>query len=80
MPRTVITLNEEEKRWLDRKACEQGLSMAEVIRRAVRLMRAEESRSEEFDELLSATIGIGSGEDGLKVQRRLRNEWKRRSH
>ncbi|MBM4388328.1 MAG: ribbon-helix-helix protein, CopG family [Deltaproteobacteria bacterium] len=79
MTRTVISLDKDEKRWLDRKAEEQGVSMAELVRRAVHMMRAEETGAEEFEALLLATRGIGSGKDGLAVQRRLRNEWKRRS-
>jgi Arc/MetJ-type ribon-helix-helix transcriptional regulator len=79
MVRTVISLDEEDKRWLDEKASSEGIPMTEVIRRAVRHLRSTEMAAGVFDELLQATSGIGSGEDGLKVQRRLRNEWNRRS-
>ena len=79
MVRTVISLDEEDKQWLDEKASSEGIPMTEVIRRAVRRMRSKEMAAGAFDELLQATSGIGSGEDGLLVQKRLRNEWSRRS-
>ncbi|MFA6032506.1 MAG: ribbon-helix-helix protein, CopG family [Myxococcota bacterium] len=75
MTRTIIALNEGDKKWLDRQAAKEGISMAEVIRRAVQKLRAEKSNSEAFESLLKETAGIGSGEDGLTVQRRLRDEW-----
>lgn len=78
MVRTVISLEEGDKRWLDAEAARQGVPMTEVIRRAVKLMRQERERAGELDALLAATRGIGSGEDDLEVQRRLRDEWERR--
>lgn len=77
MIRTIISLEEGDKRWLDAEAAREGVPMTEVIRRAVRRMRQELERATELDALLAATRGIGSGEDGLEVQRRLRNEWQR---
>ncbi|MGV8040241.1 MAG: ribbon-helix-helix protein, CopG family [Thermoanaerobaculaceae bacterium] len=75
MIRTIISLEEGDKRWLDAEAAREGVPMTEVIRRAVRRMRQELERAGELDALLAATRGIGSGEDGLEVQRRLRDEW-----
>ena len=79
MVRTVISLDRQVKGWLDRKAAKDGVSMAAIIRMAVSRLREEERACREFDAMLKATSGIGNGEDGLKVQERLRNEWKRRS-
>ena len=78
MIRTVISLDDNDKRWLDRRAAQEGISMTELIRRAVKRLRSEESKSQTFDRLLRSTSGIGSGEDGLAAQRRLRDEWQRR--
>jgi hypothetical protein len=78
MVRTVISLDEDDKRWLDRRAVREGISMTELIRRAVKRFRSEETEAQAFDRLLRATSGIGSGEDGLVVERRLRDEWQRR--
>jgi Arc/MetJ-type ribon-helix-helix transcriptional regulator len=76
MIRTVISLDEDDKRWLDRRAAQEGVSMTELIRRAVRLLRgqtAEDYRS--LEELLAATSGIWKQGDGLEYQNRLRDEW-----
>ena len=78
MVRTVISLDEKDKRWLDRKAAKDHVSMAEVVRLAVRRMRSEEAGQAAFAELLDATAGLGTGEDGLTAQKRLRDEWNRR--
>jgi hypothetical protein len=51
--------------------------MTEMIRRAVRRIRSEESQAAALDELLRKTSGIRAGDDGLEVQKRLRDEWDR---
>jgi hypothetical protein len=80
MVRTVVSLALEDKRWLDRRAANEGVSMTELVRRAVQRMRAEEARDKDLRRLLKATAGAGRlGEDGLARQRRLRDEWSRRS-
>jgi len=76
MVRTIIALDEDDKRWLDRRAQEEGVPMTELIRRAVRLLRGqtpEEYRS--LDDLLEATSGTWKHGDGLSYQKRLRREW-----
>jgi hypothetical protein len=78
MVRTVISLDEEDKRWVDAEAVREGVPMTEVIRHAVKQLRLEMERAATFEARLVATVGIGSGEDGLDVQRRLRDEWERR--
>ena len=78
MVRTVISLDEEDKLWLDQKAASEGIPMTEIIRQAVKRLRSEEQGAQAFERLLRATAGLGSGEDGLAVQRRLRDEWRRR--
>lgn len=77
MIRTVVSLDAEGKRWLDAEAEREGVPMTELIRRAVRQLRRETERLAAFDAMLERTAGIGSGEDGLVVQRRLRDEWER---
>ena len=76
MIRTVISIDEDDKRWLDRRAEQEGVSMTELIRRAVRLLRgqtAEDYRS--LEQLLAVTSGIWKQGDGLEYQNRLRDEW-----
>jgi len=79
MVRTIVSLDEDDERWLDDEAARQGVPMTEVIRRAVKRLRSEGERTVDFERLLAATRGIGTGEDGLAVQRRLRDEWERRA-
>lgn len=78
MVRTIISLDEKDKRWLDRKAAREGIPMTELIRRAVKQFRSEEADASAFERLLRSTSGIASGEDGLAVQKRLRDEWQGR--
>lgn len=69
MVRTVISLDDEDKAWLDRKAKEDNVAITEVIRRAVRRLR-EESGSEirSLDELLRQTRGLWKKGDGLSKE------------
>lgn len=78
MVRTVISLDEADKRWLDREAEQQHVSMTEVVRQAVQALRAsrEEHRTE-FDTLLADTAGIWREGDGLRWQEQQRDEWSR---
>lgn len=76
MTRTVIALDDDDKKWLDRRADEEGVPMTELVRRAVRLLRAQtplEHRS--MDELLRVTSGIWKQGDGLRYLEKLRAEW-----
>jgi hypothetical protein len=78
MVRTVISLDDEDKAWLDRKAKEDNVAMTEVIRRAVRRLREESTpKNRSLDELLRQTRGLWKKGDGLAYQRKLRSEWKR---
>lgn len=77
MPRTVISLDQESKDWLDRQAVDRGVPMTELVRQAVREFRAKEQRAARpsLQEILRRTSGIWRGGDGLEYQCRLRDEW-----
>jgi len=78
MIRTVISLDEESKRWLDQQARKENVSTAELIRTAVRKYRAEKKRAAlPLNDLLKQTSGIWKAGDGLTYQRRLRKEWQK---
>lgn len=78
MIRTVISLDENDKAWLDRQAALLHLPMTEVVREAVRLLRsAREQSGQDVDDLLSRTSGCWQQGDGLDWQRELRDEWTR---
>lgn len=77
MVRTVISLDEKDKQWLDARAREEHVPMAEVVRQAVRRLREESAREARgLDEILQKTSGIWKKGDGLAYQRRMRGEWK----
>lgn len=80
MIRTVISLEPDEKKWLDHLAKEENTSLTELVRRAVRQYRTrqEEQERPSFDEMLERTRGIWRREDGLEYQTRLRDDWQSR--
>lgn len=78
MIRTVVSLDEDDKRWLDETAAQQGVPMTELVRRAVRRYRESEV-SPSFEELLDAARGTWAAGDGLDWQRKLREEWDERA-
>jgi hypothetical protein len=77
MTRLLVSLNEQDRGWLERKARQTGASMAEVVRQSIQRMKKAEQKS--FDELLRATSGVWRGGDGLRYQRKIRREWDERS-
>ena len=74
MTRTIISLEPEDKQWLERTAQAQGVPMARLVRAAIRRMRQQEEVS--LEELLKQTSGLWKRGDGLAWQRRLRKEWR----
>ena len=76
MIRTIISLEPEDKEWLDRTAKEEGVTMTQLIRQAVRRYRQERAAgSVSYEQLLGRTSGLWKGEDGLAYQQRIRGEW-----
>jgi hypothetical protein len=72
--RTIITLPDEDKAWLEEYSRIQGISMAEGIRMALRLFREKKQR-DTYRALVEQTRGIWVQGDGLDYQRKLRSEW-----
>jgi Arc/MetJ-type ribon-helix-helix transcriptional regulator len=70
----ILSIEDRDKAWLERRAAERGVSMAEVIRDAVRSVREKEDAS--LRSLLTETRGVWKRGDGLKYQRRIRADWK----
>lgn len=74
--RTVISLEERDKEWLDAAAAREGMPATELVRRAVKLLRDRESLDRQpFEEVLQRTRGLWRHGDGLLYQERLRDEW-----
>lgn len=78
MVRTVISLDESDKRWLDQQAALQHVPMTEVVRQAVQALRAASQQSgDDFQALLASTAGTWPHGDGLVWQQDIRDEWAR---
>lgn len=78
MVRTVISLPEDDKAWLDARAKREGKPMTALVREAVALLRAKKKPSEmSWEEALEATRGTWTEGDGLEWQLKLRAEWDR---
>jgi hypothetical protein len=77
MQRTLISLDPEDKAWLDREARQRRVSMTELVRQAVHAYRLrEESRGNpKWQHAVRETAGIWRQDDGVSYQQRLRNEW-----
>ena len=74
--RTVISLDDDDKAWLDAEAAREQVPMTELIRRAVRLLRSRQPvDGTSLEELLRRTAGTWREGDGLEYQRRVRSEW-----
>ena len=80
MPRTIISLPDEDKTWLVRQASSQQVPMTELVRRAVREYRQRHGngRSRRLTELLDRTRGSWKHGDGLRYQSNAREEWEQR--
>jgi len=63
-----ISIEDDDRQWIERRAREAGTSMAEIVRRAIRQARQAE--------LLASTKGLWRHGDGLDYQRRVRREWR----
>ena len=76
MVRIVISLDPEEKAWLDDTARRSGKPMTAVVREALARYRAQDGRRNKA--ALANTRGIWKRGDGLAWQRKLRGEWDKR--
>ncbi len=73
MSRTIISLDDAEKFWLDEEAKRTGKPMTEVVRIAIRHLRDDRERA--LRNLLADTSGTWREGDGLEYQKRIRSEW-----
>jgi hypothetical protein len=73
MSRLLISLDEPERLWLERHSAALGISMAEVVRQAIRQQQRAAQAS--LDDLLAATNGVWKHGDGLAYQQQQREDW-----
>jgi len=71
--RTIISLENDDKKWLDEEARRSGLPKSAIVRLSIRYMRLDREKS--FENLLNQTSGTWKEGDGLAYQERLRSEW-----
>jgi Arc/MetJ-type ribon-helix-helix transcriptional regulator len=79
MTRTIISLPEDDKKWLDGYAGRQRISSAEVIRRAISEYRTKRSQKD-LGAVLRETAGSWSSVSGDSREYidALRREWERK--
>jgi hypothetical protein len=72
--RTIITISEQEKRWLAAYSGLHGVSLAAAIRKAIACLKANEGH-EAYRKLVQDTKGIWMQGDALRYQEGIRSEW-----
>jgi hypothetical protein len=74
--RTLIDIPEDDLKWLDRKAADEGRSRAAVVREAVAQFRAAAGKKgiQRYFGLWKDRADVS---DGLDYQRKMRGEWDR---
>ncbi len=77
MPRTIISLLDAEKAWLDAEAKRRGQSMTSLVSEAVAEYRVRQQRklAMGLEQCLAETSGLWQRGDGLFWQEGLRREW-----
>lgn len=73
--RTIITLSDKDKAWLESYSKARGISMAEAIRRGIGQLQEREERNI-YQQLIQETRGIWKKGDGLTYQEKTRSEWR----
>ena len=72
--RTIITLPEEDKKWLQSYSRAHDISLAEAVRKGVQKLRIAEQQ-ELYRALVNNTKGIWKKGNGLEYQEDIRSEW-----
>lgn len=72
--RTIITISEQEKRWLAAYSGLHGVSQAEAVRRGIACLKETEGR-DAYRKLVQNTAGIWKRGDALRYQEEMRSEW-----
>ncbi len=74
MTRILADLPEEDIKWLDARAAEQGKSRAAVLRDAISAFRDREGKAG-IEKFFGLWERHGSSVDGLEYEQELRGEW-----
>ena len=76
--RTIITISEQEKRWLTAYSGLHGISLTEAVRRGIVCLKATEDHTA-YQKLVRNTGGIWKRGDALRYQEDIRSEWEKHS-
>ena len=74
--RTIITISDDDKLWLESYSRAHKVSVAEAVRRGIFILK-ESTAVKTYQTLIKKTKGIWQKDDGLKYQKDLRKEWER---
>jgi len=72
--RIIITISEQEKKWLGNYSKAYNISVAEAIRQGISCLKDFQSLAS-YQKIVNETAGIWSKGDGLEYQEHLRGEW-----
>ncbi len=75
--RTIITLSEEDKRWLESYSSLHRVSLAEAIRKGIRKLK-EAELVENYHTIVQNSKGLWKKGNGLDYQKAIRAEWNSR--
>jgi hypothetical protein len=72
--RTIITISEQEKKWLAAYSGLHGVSLAEAVRRGIACLKAAEG-DEAYRKIVLGSRGVWNRGDALRYQEEIRSEW-----
>jgi hypothetical protein len=72
--RTIITLSDEDKRWLTAFSRARKISVAEALRKGIACLKNSEGLNS-YRTSVEQTRGIWKKGDGLDYQQEIRSEW-----
>ncbi len=72
--RTIVTLPEDDKLWLESYSKAHKLSVAKAIRQGIQCLK-ESKKEKTYHILVHNTRGVWKKADGLQYQEMIRSEW-----
>jgi len=72
--RTIITIPDDYKVWLESYSKAYNVSISEAVRRGIFILK-ETMEKNTYQTLLKNTKGLWKKGDGLKYQKKIRAEW-----
>jgi len=73
--RTIITISDDDKLWLESYSKAHNVSVAEAVRRGIFILK-ETTGKTTYQTLIKETKGVWKKGDGLKYQEKMRGEWR----